>query len=53
MALHLKGFGGIDQRSASITHRVGIPHIHVAAQSRTQQRIEPAIHGDNAVALPC
>lgn len=52
MAFYLKGFGGIDQRTTRITHRVGIPHIHVTAQSRAQQRVESAVHGDNTVALP-
>ena len=52
MALYLKGFGGIDQRAARITHRVGIPHIYIAAQAGAQQRIESAVHGDNVVALP-
>ena len=52
VALYLKGFGGIDQRTAGITHRVGIPHIHVTAQSRAQKCVEPAVHGDNVVALP-
>ncbi len=53
MTLHLKCFGGIDQRATCIAHRVGIPHIHVAVQSRAQQRIETAVHGDNVIALPC
>ena len=52
MALYLKSFGGIDQRAAGVAHRVGVPHIHVAAQPRAQQRVEPAVHGDNVVALP-
>ena len=52
MALYLKGFGGIDHRAACVAHRVGIPHINVAAQTGAQQRVEPAVHGDNVVTLP-
>ena len=52
MALYLKGLGGIDQRAARIAHRVGIPHIYVAAQASAQQCVEPAVHGDNVIALP-
>ena len=51
MALNFKVGGGIDQRAARVAHRVDIPHIHVAAQSRAQQRVEPAVHSDNVVAL--
>ena len=36
VALYFKGFGGIDQRAARIAHRVGIPHIDVAAQASAQ-----------------
>ena len=36
VALNFKVGGGIDQRTTRITHRVGIPHIHVAAQAGTQ-----------------
>ena len=52
MALNFKVSGGIDQRATYIAHRVGISHINIAAQARAQQRIEPAVHGDNVVALP-
>ena len=52
MAFYFKGFGGIDQRATRITHRVDIPYIHVTAQASAQQRVEPAVHGDNVVALP-
>lgn len=52
MALNFKVGGGIDQRTTRITHRVGIPHIYVAAQAGAQQRIESTIHSDNVVALP-
>ena len=52
VTLNFKVGGNIDQHAAGVTHRVGISHIHVAAQSRAQQRVEPAIHGDNVVALP-
>lgn len=53
VALNFEVSGGIDQRSALITHRVGISYIHVAAQAGTQKGIQAAIHGDNVVALPC
>lgn len=53
VALNFKIGGGIDQRATCIAHRVGIPHIYVAAQAGDQQRIESAVHGDNVVALPC
>ena len=53
MALNFKVGGGIDQLSARIAYRVGIPHIYVAAQASAQQCVEPAVHGDNVVALPC
>lgn len=53
MALYFKVFGGIDQRTARIAHRVGISHIYIAAQAGAQQRIESAVHGDNVIALPC
>lgn len=53
VALYFKGFGGIDQRTTRVAHRVGIPHIYVAAQASAQQCVEPAVHGDNVVALPC
>lgn len=53
MALYLKGFGGIDQRTTGFAYRIGIPHINVAAQTGSQQRVESAVHGDNVVALPC
>ena len=52
MALNFKVGGGIDQRTTCVAHRVGIPHIYIAAQSRAQQRVEPAVHGDNVIALP-
>ena len=53
MTLYLKGLGGIDQRTAGVAHRVGISHIYIAAQPCAQQRVEPAIHSDDVVALPC
>lgn len=53
MAFYFKGFGGIDQRTTCVAHRVGVPHIHIAAQSRAQQRVKSAVHGDDVVALPC
>lgn len=53
VALYLKGVGGIDHRTTRIAHRVGISHIYIAAQPYAQQRIEPAVHGDNVVTLPC
>ena len=52
MALNFKVDGGFDQRTTRITHRVGVPYIYIAAQSRAQQCVEPAVHGDNVVALP-
>ena len=52
MTLNFKVGGSIDQRAAGVAHRVGISHIHVAAQSRAQQCVESAVHGDNVVALP-
>ena len=52
VALYLKGLVGIDQRATGVAHRVGISYIHVAAQASAQQRVEPAVHGDNVVALP-
>ena len=52
VAFHFKVLGSIDQRATRIAHRVGISHIYVAAQSRAQQRIQPAVYGDNVVALP-
>ncbi len=52
MALNFKVGGGIDQRTTCVAHRVGIPHIYIAAQSRAQQCVEPAVHGDNVIALP-
>ena len=52
MTLHLKGFGGIDQSASRFTHRIGIPHIHVAAQPDAQQRIEPSVYGYDMVTLP-
>ena len=53
VALYFEVFGGIDQRATRVTHRVGITHIHVAAQPSAQQRVESAVHGDNVIALPC
>jgi len=53
VAFYLKGFGGIDQRTARVAHRVGISYIYVAAKPRAQQCIESAVHGDNVVTLPC
>ena len=53
MALNFKVGGGIDQRATCIAHRVGIPHIYVAAHAGAQQRVEPAVHGDDVIALPC
>lgn len=50
--LNFKVGGGIDQSATCIAHRVGIPHIYVATQSRAQQRVEPAVHSDNVIALP-
>ena len=52
VALYLKGLVGIDQRATGVAHRVGISYIHVATQASAQQRVEPAVHGDNVVALP-
>ena len=52
MALHLKVSCGIDQRATRVAHRIGISYIHIAAQTGAQQRVEPAVHGDNVVALP-
>ena len=52
MTLYLKGFSGIDQRATRVAHRIGISYIYVAAQTRAQQRIEPAVHGYNVIALP-
>ena len=52
VALYFKGFGGIDQSTTRVAHRVGIPHIYVAGQASAQQCVEPAVHGDNVVALP-
>lgn len=52
VALYFKGFGGIGQRTTRIANRVGIPHIHIAAQTGAQQRVEPAVHSDNVIALP-
>lgn len=53
MALNFKVGGGIDQRATCIAHRIGISYIYVAAQPRDQQRVEPAVHGDDVIALPC
>ena len=53
MALNFKVGGGIDQCATCIAHRVGIPHIYVAAQTGTQQSIQAAVHSDDVVALPC
>ena len=53
MALNFKVGGGIDQRATCVAYRVGISYIYVAAQAGAQQRVEPAVHGDNVVALPC
>lgn len=53
VALNFKVGGSIDQCATGIAHRIGIPHIYVAAQAGTQQRVESAVHGDNVVALPC
>lgn len=52
VALHFKVPGCIDQSASLIAYRVGIPHIHVAAQSHTQKGIQATVHGDNVVALP-
>lgn len=52
VAFNFKGYGGIDQRTARIAHRIGVTDIYVAAQAGTQQRIQPAVYGDNVVALP-
>lgn len=53
MALNFKVGGGIDQRSARVAHRVGIPHIYVAAQASTQQGVQAAVYSNDVVALPC
>lgn len=53
VALNFKVLSGINESAADFANRIGIPHIYVAAQSRAQQRVEPAVHGDNVVALPC
>ena len=53
MALYLKGFSGIDQNAPLIANGVGVAHIDVAAQASAQQRVEPAVHGYDVVALPC
>ena len=52
MAFYFKIGSGIDQSASRVAHRVGIPHIHIAAQPGAQQRVEPAVHCDNVVALP-
>lgn len=52
VAFNFKVGGGIDQRTARVAHRVGISYIYVAAQTGAQQRVEPAVRGDNVVALP-
>ena len=52
MALNFKVGGSIDLRATRVAHRVGISNIYVAAKPRAQQRIEPAVHGNNVVALP-
>lgn len=52
VALNFKVLSGINKSTACVAHRIGISYIYVATQAGAQQRVEPAIHGDNVVALP-
>ena len=52
MTLNFKVGGGIDQRTTGVAHRVGVTDIDIAAQAGAQKRVEPAVYGDNVVALP-
>ena len=53
VALNFKVLSGINKSATGFAYRIGVPYIYVAAQSRTQQRVESAVHGDNVIALPC
>lgn len=53
VALNFKVLSGINKSATGFAYRIGVPYIYVAAQSRAQQRVESAVHGDNVVALPC
>lgn len=52
MALNFKVLSGINKSATGFAYRIGVPHIYVAAQASAQQRIEPAVHRNNVVALP-
>lgn len=53
VALNFKVLSGINKSATGFAYRIGVPYIYVAAQSRAQQRVESAVHGDNVIALPC
>lgn len=53
VALNFKVGGGINKSATGFAYRIGVPYIYFAVQSRAQQRIETAVHGDNVIALPC
>ena len=53
MALYFKVLSGINQGAAGVAYRIGVTYVYVAAQAGTQQSIQAAIHGDDAVTLPC
>lgn len=52
VALNFKVLSGINKSATGFAYRIGVPYIYVAAQSRTQQRVESAVYGNNMVALP-
>ncbi len=52
VTLNFKICSGIDKRSTGVAYRVGVTNIYVASQPGAQQGIQPAVHGDNVVALP-
>lgn len=52
VAFNFKVLSGINKSATGFANRIGVPYIYIAAQASAQQCVEPAVHGDNVIALP-